>query len=101
MSGKTLLGIIWLATLGSITVVDYILGPTAEYLNAWEIIRRSFGLNTTLGQSPATEKFLFCQDFFGPLALPAGWVFFFLEGLVIAMIILGIILFARYVLRRG
>ena len=49
-----------LATLGAICImiiIDYILGAEAEHLNAWVIVNRLFGNETTIGDSLAIRHF--------------------------------------------
>lgn len=96
MCGKSWMGLLWSGALVLIAVVDWILGPTAEYLNAWEIVRITFLPDKTTGST----KFLFCQDYLGPWALPMGWIFFLVEGILIALIAYGLRLLARYLIRR-
>ena len=97
MSGKILPGIVWVCALATITLVDYVIGPTAEYLNAYEIIRRTLCPDKV----PRTENFLLFQDYLGVMALPIGWLLFFMEGGLFAAIVWGIIRTARYILSRG
>ncbi|MCB0635474.1 MAG: hypothetical protein KDC54_02595 [Lewinella sp.] len=42
-----------LASLGLMIIIDYLLGPVAEHLNAWVIVNRLFGRETDIGDSLA------------------------------------------------
>lgn len=49
-----------IATLAAICImiiIDYILGAEAEHLNAWVIVNRLFGNETTIGDSLAIRHF--------------------------------------------
>ena len=39
------------------TIIDYLLGPIAEHLNAWVILNRIFGHDAGMGESIAIRKF--------------------------------------------
>jgi hypothetical protein len=66
-------------TQAIILIVDFYLGPTAEYLNAYEILRRSFA-----PMLPHTsDRFLLGQDTLGRWTLVVGWLAWGLEALVI------------------
>jgi len=66
----------YFAALVVIIVVDYWLGPTAEYLNAYELVRR--GLLPSLPQS--SERFLFGAERFGSWLWPVAWAAFLVEA---------------------
>ncbi len=49
-----------IATIAAICImiiIDYILGAEAEHLNAWVIVNRLFGNETTIGDSLAIRHF--------------------------------------------
>lgn len=46
-----------LASLCIMVLVDHIMGAEAEHLNAWVIVNRLFGMETTIGDSLAIERF--------------------------------------------
>lgn len=96
MCGKLWMGLLWSGALALIVVVDWILGPTAEYLNAGELFRITFLPDKT----PESTTFLFCQNSLGPWALPTGWIFFLVEGILIALVAYGLWRLARYWIRR-
>lgn len=63
----------------TIVVVDYFLGATAEYLNAYEIVRLTFR-----DSWPATsERYLLGQDTLGRAALAVGWLAYLVEGALV------------------
>lgn len=97
MSGKWLLVTLWGAVSILVIVVDYILGRTAEYLNAHEIMRRTF----TPEKVPTANRYLFCQEYFGPFALLAGWILFLIEAMAIALVLWAFIRGVRYIFFRG
>jgi len=46
-----------LAAICIMIIIDYILGAEAEHLNAWVIVNRLFGNDTTIGDSHAIRHF--------------------------------------------
>ncbi len=75
----------YLATLGAIVVIDAWLGPTAEYLNAYEIVRRTFP-NTW---PEVTPHYLFRGDRLGQAQLAVGWFAFLVEVLLAEGLVYG------------
>jgi hypothetical protein len=50
-------GIATLAAICIMILIDFILGAEAEHLNAWVIVNRLFGRETTIGDSLAIRQF--------------------------------------------
>ncbi len=75
---KTLF-LFWLAIFALIFLVDWYLGPIAEHLNAYELVRRS--LIPVLPHS--SDRFLVGQDTLGQWALVVGWLAWGLEAFVV------------------
>lgn len=46
-----------ITSLGIMIMIDYVLGAEAEHLNAWVIVNRLFGNQTTVGDSLAIRQF--------------------------------------------
>ncbi|MCA9575971.1 MAG: hypothetical protein R3B40_09115 [Polyangiales bacterium] len=67
----------------AIITIDYLLGPTAEYLNAYEILRRS----VPLPLPQVAEGFLLRQETLGSIALPVGWALFAVEAGVVTVLL--------------
>ncbi len=78
MSGSRLL-VLYLVVLVAIVLVDYWLGPTAEYLNAYEIVRRTLWAGVPSGSA----GFLYRGELFGQFTLPVAWLAFLLEGALV------------------
>jgi hypothetical protein len=74
--------VIWVLVMALIAVVDWFLGPVAEYLNAYEILRRSCAPFLP----GSSHRFLLGQDSLGDWALIIGWLAWGLEALVIELI---------------
>ena len=51
MKGLKLYLLLTLFSLSIMAVVDYLLGDKAEFLNAWSVMQRLFGVNTDAGNS--------------------------------------------------
>lgn len=66
------------AVMVAILVIDYRLGPTAEYLNAHEILRRTF--STALPET--SNRFVFAQDRLGRATLLVGWLAWTIEAVM-------------------
>ena len=62
----------------AIITIDYLLGPTAEYLNAYEILRRS----VPLPLPQVAEGFLLRQE-----TLPVGWALSAVEAGVVTVLL--------------
>lgn len=75
----------FVASLVSIVVVDFALGETAEYLNAYEVLRRS--LPWPLPLPPTSATAVYGQHTLGAAALALGWGGWFVEGGVIALML--------------
>ena len=75
----------YLTALAVIIVVDFWLGPTAEYLNAYEIVRR--GLLPSLPQ--VSERFLVGAERFGRWLWPTAWVAFLVEAALLTCLFKG------------
>ena len=69
------------AVLVAIVVVDCVLGPTAEYLNAYEIVRRSVPVP---GLPAVSERFIFQQARWGERALLVAWVAYLVEAALVS-----------------
>lgn len=75
-----------------IVVVDYWLGPTAEYLNAYEILRL-----TLAPQLPQTAKtFIVGQQQLGRFALAVGWLAWMAEATAASAVLVGLTRFVRF-----
>lgn len=57
--------------MGIMIIIDFILGAEAEHLNAWVIVNRLFGNETTLGDSLAIKHFGLAGATFLMIALNA------------------------------
>lgn len=71
----------WVGLCGAmvaITAVDFVLGPTAEYLNAHAL------LCATVQGAEHCAAFVHGQSSLGRFALPVAWAAYTLEGLVIS-----------------
>jgi len=68
-----------------IIAVDFHLGATAEYLNAYEIVRRTFQLPLPF----TSDRYLMLQDHLGLWTLPVGWLMFLVEAVLIAGLLFG------------
>lgn len=77
MSGSAWL--LYFGVLAAIVVVDLLLGATAEYLNAYELLRQAFGLDWPR----RGECFLIGQARLGRMAIGVGLLAWWLEGAVI------------------
>ena len=44
-------------SLAIMTIVDYIIGPKAEFLNAYSVLQRLFGKTPTFGDSMLATRF--------------------------------------------
>lgn len=73
----------YLGVLSAIVGVDYFLGATAEYLNAYEIVRLSFARSLPM----TSERYLLGQDRLGSVALGVGWMLYLLEGALVTTLI--------------
>ena len=67
-----------LACLSIMVIIDYVLGAEAEHLNAWVILNRLVGNETTVGDSLAIRQFglagatfvmLLLNSFFGVILI--------------------------------
>lgn len=73
----------WATAMLAIVIIDCILGPTAEYLNAYEILWRTCA--PSLLQS--TEPFLYAQAYWGRWALIVGWFAWTVEAALLALLL--------------
>lgn len=79
MLGSGRLALAYGAVLLAIIAIDRVLGSTAEYLNAWEIVRQTLPGS----RSAPSLRFVMCQDALGRAALPVAWLAFCIEGAVV------------------
>jgi|GEM_PF-428827 len=63
--------------------VDFLLGATAEYLNAYEVLRRTFDLPLPR----CSERFVVGQDALGAAALAWGWLLWSAVALTVTWLI--------------
>lgn len=75
----------------AIVAIDYALGSTAEYLNAYEIVRRTFALPTP----EVSETYVLGQEAAGRWALAWAWLLWLVESAVATALVMGIIGGAR------
>ena len=66
-----------------IAAVDYALGVTAEYLNAYEVLRRTVVPDLPL----VAERFVWGQASLGRAALPIAWLAWLLEAAIIELLL--------------
>lgn len=83
--------VLWLTVMLAIAMIDWFLGPTAEYLNAYEIVRRTF--LPSLPQS--SEQYLFGQERWGAWALLVGWFAWTIEATLAALLLKSLADFSR------
>ena len=69
-----------------IIAIDYRLGPVADSLNAYEIVRRTFRLGLPL----VSERFVVGQTRLGAWALPVAWVVWVVEANLGLLILRGL-----------
>ncbi len=73
----------YFALLVAIVWIDWLLGSAAEYLNAYEVVRRSFATSWP----EATDNFIWRSDHLGQGALTVAWVAFLIEGLLLEVLL--------------
>ena len=83
MRGEALTFALFALVCGGIVVVDYLLGPVAEYLSAYEILRRSFAP----GWPMRSARMLWREETLGALVWPAAWSLWLLEAALITALI--------------
>ena len=83
MRGDCLPLALFLLLCFAIVVVDYCLGPVAEYLNAYEILRRSFAP----GWPARSARMLWREECLGALLWPAAWSLWLLEAALITALL--------------
>ena len=72
--------------MGLIALVDYLLGATAEYLNAYELLRRTLAP----GLPQVSERYVIGQQPLGRSALLVGWLLWFVEALLVERLLTSI-----------
>ena len=79
-----------------IVLVDFALGARAEYLNAYEIVRRTFGLPL-----PATaETYVLGQEAAGRFSLAWAWALWIAEAAIVAGAFSGLASACRWIAGR-
>lgn len=78
-----------------IAIIDYWLGATAEHINGYEILRRSFAPSLP----EVSERYIFGQDFFGRGALAWSWLVWTLEATLAIGVLSGLVRFASGMMR--
>ena len=76
-------GALWSASLVGIVLVDFGLGATAEYLNAYELVRQSLGLDLPR----VADGFVVGQSSLGQLASALAWLAFLAEGALLSSVL--------------
>ncbi len=76
---------LWPVAMCAIVLIDYRLGATAEYLNAYEIVRRTFAD----GLPETSERFLMYQDRLGKCALAVAWLAWAVEAWLASALLVG------------
>lgn len=76
----TTVGWLWLTVFIGIVVVDFALGETAEYLQVYEVVRRSLAP----GLPERSARFIVGQAWLGAWALPVAWLAAVVEAAVVA-----------------
>lgn len=75
----------YLALLVAIALVDWQLGATAEYLNAYEVVRRTWAPCWP----EAAQQFVWGESRWGRNALLVAWAAFLVEGLLAELLLYG------------
>ncbi len=82
-------------TMLLIAIIDYRLGATAQHINGYEILRRSFAISWP----EVTERYIVGQEYFGRAALPWSWFVWALEASLAIALVSGLVRLASSLMR--